>query len=316
MPPLPPIRKATMAQASKTSRSTGRIGWSNGAAYLMLSPWLLGFVALTAIPMIASLYLSLTNYSLLAPPKWIGLKNYQYMFAGDYRFWPSLSVTVFYVVTSVPLATAIALLVALGLNRKFKGIGVLRSIYYLPSLLGGSVAVAIMWRELFDQHGLVNQILGFLGISGPAWLALPQSAPWTLVFLHAWQFGSPMVIFLAALKQVPSDLYEAAEIDGANRLQSFAFITVPMITPIIFFNVVMQMITSFQAFTPAFIISNGTGAPSDATLFYTLYLYIEGFSNFHMGYAAAMAWVLLAIIAVLTAIAFLTSRYWVYNPDA
>jgi multiple sugar transport system permease protein len=281
----------------------------------MLSPWLIGFLGLTAIPMVASLYLSMTDYSLLSPPEWVGLDNYEYMFNGDYRFWPSLNVTVFYVLTSVPIATVVALVVAVGLNRKMRGVGVLRSVYYLPSLLGGSVAVAIMWRELFDKNGLINDLLGFVGIDGPAWLAFPQTAPWTLVFLHAWQFGSPMVIFLAALKQIPTELYEAAELDGASKWQNFVSVTLPLITPIIFFNVVMQMITSFQAFTPAFIISNGTGAPADATLFYTLYLYIEGFSNFRMGYAAAMAWVLLVIIAVLTAIAFATSRYWVYNPD-
>jgi multiple sugar transport system permease protein len=288
---------------------------TNGAAYAMLMPWLVGFFCLTAIPMLASLYLSFTDYSLLSPPEWVGLENYQYMFNGDYRFWPALNVTVFYVFVSVPLATVIALLVALGLNRQLRGIGILRSVYYLPSLLGGSVAVAIMWRELFDQNGLVNNVLGFFGIAGPAWLAVPNSAPWTLVFLHAWQFGSPMVIFLAALKQIPADLYEAAELDGANAVQKFFTLTLPLITPIIFFNVVMQMIVSFQAFTPAFVISNGTGSPLDSTLFYTLYLYIEGFGNFHMGYAAAMAWVLLAIIAALTGFAFLTARFWVFNPD-
>ncbi|HTN62070.1 MAG TPA: sugar ABC transporter permease [Devosia sp.] len=288
---------------------------ANKAAYTMLLPWLIGFFGLTAIPMLASLYLSFTDYSLLAPPQWVGAENYSYMFNGDYRFWPSLRVTAFYVFVSVPLATVVALAVAVGLNTKLRGIGVLRSIYYLPSLLGGSVAVAIMWRELFDQKGLVNTVLAWFGIHGPAWLALPQTAPWTLVFLHAWQFGAPMVIFLAALKQIPADLYEAAELDGARPAQVFFTITLPLITPIIFFNVVMQMVTSFQAFTPAFVISNGTGAPLDSTLFYTLYLYIEGFSNFHMGYAAALAWVLLAIIAVLTGIAFATARFWVFNPD-
>lgn len=288
---------------------------ANGPAYTMLLPWLIGFFGLTAIPMIASLYLSFTDYSLLAPPEWVGVENYEYMFDGDYRFWPSLRVTAFYVFVSVPLATAVALLVAVGLNRQMPGIGVLRSVYYLPSLLGGSVAVAILWRELFDREGLVNIALSWFGIDGPAWLALPHTAPWTLVFLSAWQFGAPMVIFLAALKQIPSDLYEAAELDGASKVQVFFTITLPMITPIVFFNVVMQMITAFQAFTPAFVISNGTGAPLDATLFYTLYLYIEGFSNFRMGYASALAWVLLAIIAVLTAIAFATARFWVYNPD-
>jgi multiple sugar transport system permease protein len=220
------------------------------------------------------------------------------------------------VFVSVPLSITVALIVAMGLNRRIRGIGILRSIYYLPSLLGGSVAIAVMWRQIFGNHGVINSALAMFGIVGPAWLATPQSAPWTLVFLHVWQFGSPMVIFLAALKQIPQDLYDAARIDGAGSWQLFRHVTVPILTPIIFFNMVMQMIVSFQAFTPAFIISNGTGAPSDSTLFYTLYLYVEGFSNFHMGYAAAMAWVLLFIIAILTAIAFGTARFWVFNPDA
>ena len=293
-----------------------RIAEANGPAYLMLIPWFVGFLCLTAVPMAASLYLSFTKYSLLAPPKWLGLDNYTYMFNGDYRYWPSLSVTAFYVFTSVPLSIAVALIVALGLNRKMRGIGALRSVYYLPSLLGGSVAIAVMWRQIFGNHGVVNSALALVGITGPAWLATPQSAPWTLVFLHVWQFGSPMVIFLAALKQIPQDLYDAARIDGAGAWQLFRYVTVPILTPIIFFNMVMQMIVSFQAFTPAFVISNGTGAPTDSTLFYTLYLYVEGFSNFHMGYAAAMAWVLLFIIAILTAIAFGTARFWVFNPDA
>jgi multiple sugar transport system permease protein len=281
----------------------------------MLLPWFAGFFGLTAIPMIASLYLSFTRYSLLAPPKWVGTENYSYMFSGDYRFWPSLSVTAFYVLVSVPLSITAALLVALGLNRKAPGTGILTSAFYLPSLLGGSVAIAVMWRQLFGREGLVNSILAAVGVTGPAWLSTPQSAPWTLVFLHVWQFGSPMVIFLAALKQIPADLYDAASIDGAGRFQRFLYITLPVLTPIIFFNLVMQMIVSFQAFTPAFVISNGTGAPADSTLFYTFYLYVEAFSNFHMGYAAAMAWVLLFIIGVLTAIAFATSRYWVFHPD-
>jgi multiple sugar transport system permease protein len=288
---------------------------ANVAAYTMLIPWLLGFFCLTAIPMLASFYLSFTDFSLLEPPSWIGASNYTDLFTWDYRFASALKVTVFYVVTSVPLSVGFALLVAIGLNREMPGIGVLRSVYYLPSLLGGSVAIAIMWRQLFSTDGLVNAALAFVGVEGPPWLGSPAWATWTLVILHVWQFGSPMVIFLAALKQIPRDLYDAAEMDGAGRLTSFVHVTLPMLTPIIFFNLVMQMIVSFQAFTPAYVVSNGTGAPSDSTLFYTLYLYLEGFGNFHMGYAAAMAWILLLIIAVLTALAFATARFWVFNPD-
>jgi multiple sugar transport system permease protein len=238
------------------------------------------------------------------------------MFADDGRYYQSLRVTFTYVFLSVPLKLAFALGIAMLLNRGLKGLGFYRSVYYLPSLLGGSVAVAIMWRQVFAYDGILNQILLKFGIDGPSWITSTDYALYTLVALAVWQFGSPMVIFLAGLKQIPQDLYDAAAVDGAGAVSKFFRITVPLLTPIIFFNFLMQMIGSYQAFTSAYVVSGGSGGPADSTLFYTLYLYERGFTNFEMGYASAMAWVLLAIIAVSTAVAFLSSKYWVHYADA
>jgi len=287
----------------------------NAIGYLFLGPWLLGFLLLTLGPMLASLYLSFTDFDLFTPPTWLGLDNYARLLTSDRRYLHSLSVTVNFVLLSVPLKLAFALAVAMVLNRALRGIGLYRSIYYLPSLLGGSVAVAIMWRQIFSLDGVVNQVLGLVGMTGPSWISNPDYALYTLVALAVWQFGSPMVIFLAGLKQIPQDLYDAASVDGAGPVSRFVRITIPLLTPIIFFNFIMQMIGSFQAFTAAFIISGGDGGPADSTLFYTLYLYQEGFTNFQMGYASAMAWMLLLIIAAATGIAFYSARFWVHYGD-
>jgi pectin-derived oligosaccharide transport system permease protein len=281
------------------------------AAYLFLAPWLVGLFALTAGPILASLYLSMTDFDLLTAPRWVGWNNYRHL-ADDPHYTSALKVTFIYVVVSVPLVIAFALLVAAALNNRGRGAGAYRAAYYLPSLLGGSVAISIMWREIFGADGLVNKVLG---IGGPSWISTPEYAIYTLVILHVWQFGSPMLIFLAGLKQIPQELYEAAAVDGAGPVRRFARLTLPLLTPLIFFNLVLQMINSFKAFTPAFIISGGQGGPADSTLFYTLYLYQEGFANFRMGYASAMAWALLVIIAVFTGGMFLTARYWVYYAD-
>lgn len=293
-------------------RTRSRRRNENVVAYLFLLPWFIGFFGLTAIPMFASLYLSFTDFDLLTKPNWVGLSNYAQMFTKDDRYFQSLHVTVTYVVFSVPLAVAFALLVALLLNQGLAGIGLYRSVYYLPSLLGGSVAIAILWRQVFGADGLVNQALSLVGVHGPSWISQPDFALDTLIVLHVWQFGASMVIFLAGLKQIPQELYDAASVDGAGKVNKFVNITIPLLTPIIFFNLVMQMIGAFQAFTPAFIISGGSGGPIGATLFYTLYLYQQGFAYFHMGYAAAMAWVLLVIIGVATAVAFWSGKYWVH----
>ena len=287
----------------------------NAAAYFFLSPWIVGFLALTVGPIIASAYLSLTDYDLFNAPIWAGFDNYRRMFTEDARYYTALKVTFTYVFLSVPLKLAFALAVALMLSRGLAGLGMYRAIYYLPSLLGGSVAIAIMWREIFSYDGIINRFLLLFGIDGPSWISSPDYSLYTLVALAVWQFGSPMVIFLAGLKQIPQDLYDAAAVDGAGPWRKFISVTLPMLTPIIFFNFVMQLIGSFQAFTPSFIISKGTGGPADSTLFYTLYLYEQGFTNFQMGYASAMAWVLVGIIATATAVAFLSARYWVHYGD-
>jgi multiple sugar transport system permease protein len=287
----------------------------NRVAYLFLLPWFGGLVFLTAGPLIASLYLSLTNYSLMSSTKWVGFANYATMFAHDPRYIHALTVTLIYVAVSVPAQLAFALLVAVILNRGLRGLTAYRAIYYVPSLLGGSVAVAFVWRVLLGPGGAMSKLLGFMGIHVDGFTSDPRFALYTLVLLAVWQFGSPMVIFLAGLKQVPAELYEAASIDGANRWRQFLRITLPMMTPIIFFNVVLGIIHAFQAFTPAYVVSNGTGGPTDSTLFYTLYLYTEGFTYFKMGYASAMAWTLLLIIAAFTGINFFCSRYWVFYPE-
>ena len=283
---------------------------------VFLSPWLIGFVALTAGPMFASLYLSFTDYDLLSPPEWIGAQNYVELFTDDDRYRTSVVVTLSYVALSVPLVLASALAVAMLLVRQVRGIAVYRAVFYLPSLLGGSVAIAILWRQLFGRGGVVSDVLGFFGVTDvPSLSTHPDFALLTLVTLHVWQFGAPMVIFIVGLKQIPQELYEAAEVDGASRWQRFLRITLPLLSPVIFFNLVLQTISSFKAFTPAFVISGGSGAPADSTLFYTLYLYIQGFGRLQMGYASAMAWILLVAMAALTAVQFLLSRRWVYYVD-
>lgn len=280
---------------------------------LFITPWMLGLVVLTAGPVLAALVLSLTDYNLLSAPNFIGFENYERMFTGDRKFLDSLAVTLLYVVVSVPFTLVVALILSLLLNKGMRLLGLFRAIYYLPSLLGGSVAIAVMWRQVFGADGLVNTVLQAVGIEATTnWIATPDTAPWTLIILHIWQFGSPLVIFLAGLKQVPAEYYEAAALDGAGPVKSFFNVTLPVLSPVIFFNLVMQTINAFQAFTPAYIVSDGKGGPLNSTLFYTLYIYQEGFSNFRMGYATALAWVLLVLIAACTALLFASSRKWVH----
>lgn len=286
----------------------------NWVGYFFLTPWLLGLFALSAIPMGASLYLSFTDYDMFTSPVWAGFDNYTNMMQ-DSKWQSAIKVTISYVFLGVPLQLIFALSVALLLNRSIRGIKVYRAIYYVPSLFGGSVAIALLWRQLFGREGIVNVILSHFGIEGMNWIASPDTALYTLIILKVWQFGAPMVIFLAGLKQVPIELYEASKIDGAGKWKQFLKITLPLITPVVFFNLVMQIIAAFQAFTPAYIVSGGSGGPLDSTLFYTLYLYQKGFSHFQMGYASAMAWFLLIMISILTALVFVTSKKWVYYQE-
>ena len=314
-----------LAERSATARALGphpRFGRrrgvharQSGAAFLFLLPWLAGLTLLTTGPLAGSLYLSFTDFDLLSAPSWVGLQNYVDLFTADPRFFGALEVTFTYVLLGVPLQLGVALAVAVLLNQRMRALGLFRAVYYLPSLLGGSVAVAVIWRQLFGRDGIVNALLWWFGVEPRNWVATPHYALYTLIVLHVWQFGSAMVIFLAGLQQVPAELHEAAEIDGAGSWTRFLRITVPTITPVIFFNLVLGIIGSFQAFTSAYVVSGGNGGPSDSTLFYTLYLFQEGFANFHMGYASAMAWVLLAVIAAFSGLNFLLSRRWVFYGD-
>lgn len=278
--------------------------------YVFISPWLIGLLLLTTWPMLQSLYLSMTDYSLLEAPVWRGFSNYEEIFTGDASFRTAVKVTFTYVLLSVPLKLAFALMVAILLLRAMRGISLYRAIFYLPSLVGGSVAIAAIWGNLFGMNGIVNKALGVFGVQPTDWIHSPDTALYTLVLLAVWQFGSSMVIFLAGLKQIPRDLYESAWVDGASKLRAFFRITLPMLTPIILFNLVMQIIGSFQMFTQAFVVTNG--GPIHSTLVYALYLYQQAFAYFDMGYASALAWVLLAIIAVSTGLIFQSSKKWVH----
>jgi len=307
------VEKPKTAEDRRARRKEA--GRDNKAGYLFLLPWLIGLVLIIGGPMLASLYLSFTDYSLIQAPSWVGLENYARMLS-DPRLHKSLAVTFTYVFVGVPLQLIAALAIAMLLNEGMKGLAFYRSIFYLPSMLGASVAIAVLWRQMFEVDGLVNQVLRLFGIPATtSWIGDPQYALWTIILLHVWTFGSPMVIFLAGLRQIPGMYYEAASVDGASRWNQFRRITLPLLSPIIFFNLVLQIINAFQAFTQAFVVSNGTGGPADSTLFYTLYLYQRGFVQFQMGYAAAMAWLLLLIIGAFTAVNFYLSKHWVFYGD-
>ncbi len=284
--------------------------------YLFLAPWLIGILGVTIVPILASLYLSFTDYKLTRrrAPEWIGFDNYIRMFS-DSNWLDSVGVTLRYVVFSVPLQLLVALGLAMLLDRGLRGLPFYRSVFYLPSLLGGSVAIAILWKQIFGAEGLFNEFLGLFGIEGKGWVSSPDTALWTIILLHVWTFGSPMIIFLAGLRQIPRMYYEAAEVDGASKWRQFRSVTLPLLSPIIFFNLVLQVIGAFQSFTQAYIISGGAGLPANSTLFYGLYLYRQGFGSFQMGYASAMAWMLLLTIAAVTALFFATSRFWVHYED-
>jgi multiple sugar transport system permease protein len=281
------------------------------AGYLFLSPWLVGFVVLTAFPMVASLYLAFTDYDLFHDPNWIGVENFRDLFA-DPRFWTSARVTAIYVLVGTPIKLAAALAVAVLLNMRQRGQGGYRSIFYAPSLIGASVSIAIVWKAMFIDGGIVDRVAQFFGAPAGGWVGDPSKTMPMFILLAVWTFGAPMVIFLAGLKQVPAELYEAAAVDGAGPIRKFARITIPMLSPVLFFNLLLETIGAFQVFGSAFIISGGTGGPADSTLFYTLYLYIKGFAQFDMGYASAMAWVLVVVVGVITAILFKTSNAWVH----
>lgn len=285
----------------------------NNVGYLYIMPWILGFLVFQLYPLLSSLFYSFTDYSITNKPEFVGLSNYITMFTKDNLFYQSLWNTLKYVFMSVPMKIVTALIVAVILNKKLKGINMYRTIYYIPSIFGGSVAISILWRFLFMDSGIVNRVLSFLHIPSVQWLSNPKLALFTLSLLSVWQFGSSMVLFLAALKQVPGELYEAAHIDGAGSIQRFFCITLPMITPVLFFNILMQLVNAFQDFTGAFVITNG--GPLNATYLFALKLYDESFSYYKMGYASALSWVLFVLIIGFTAIFFRFSDAVTYYED-
>lgn len=282
----------------------------NVVGYVFIFPFIFSFCVFTIFPMLMSLYMSFTDYDLLGTPSWIGLDNYVHMFTSDSKFWQAMKVTFFYTFTAVPGRLIFALIVALLLVKVTRFAGMYRTALYIPSIIGGSVAVAVMWRQLFGNDGAINSFLELLGFEPVSWLGNASTAIWTLVVLYGWQFGSSMLIFLAGLKNIPQTYYEAASVDGANAWQQFYKITIPLLTPVILFNVVMQTIQGFMAFTPSYIITEG--GPMNSTLLYVLYMFERAFTFFDMGYASAMAWVMLIIIAILTALIFKSSPYWVH----
>jgi multiple sugar transport system permease protein len=306
---VPATRRGPLGRRRRNERVAG---------YVFLSPWLLGLMGITALPMLLSLYLSFTNYDVLSAwsdVHWVGLTNYRRMFTSDPKYLHAVQVTITYALVAVPLKLAAALGVALLLARTWRGIGLFRGLFYLPSLLGGSVGLALVWYAMFSRDGSFNAFLSIFGIHGKPWAADPNYALGTLILLGVWQFGAPMVIFLAGLKQIPVELYEAASVDGAGKFRSFWNITLPMLSPVLFFNLVLETIHGFQGFTSAFVLSNGTGGPVDSTMLYTLYLYIKGFGEYKMGYASAMAWAFLVAIGLITALLFSTGRFWVHYSD-
>lgn len=280
---------------------------------LFISPWIIGFLAFQLYPLVASLIYSFTDYSLLSKPVFTGLKNYIDIFTVDENFYNSLKVTFIYTLIAVPGKLIFALFIAMLLNSRLRFAGAYTTMYYLPSILGGSVAISILWRFLFMKDGIINMILGKFSIPAVDWLGSPDVALLTVSLLTVWQFGSSMVIFLAGLKNIPYELYEAAIIDGASPIRKFVHITVPMLTPMVLFNLVMQTINAFQEFTGAFVITNG--GPMKATYLMSLLIYDNAFSFFKMGYASALSWILFVVIIAMTLIIFKSSNSWVHYED-
>ncbi len=294
-------------KAAKTSQKKRYIG------LLYISPWIIGFLVFQLYPFVSSFVYSFTDYSITNTPSFLGFKNYISMFKNDDLFYQSLGITIKYVFMSVPMKLAFALLVAMILNIKLKFVNIFRTVYYLPSILGGSVAVAVLWKFLFMKEGVVNKVLSVLHIPSVDWLGSPNVALFTIGLLTVWQFGSSMVLFLAGLKQIPAELYEAGTVDGASKIRMFFTITIPLLTPIIFFNLIMQLVNAFQDFTGPFVITGG--GPLNSTYLYAMKLYDEGFKFYKMGYASALSWVLFLLILAFTALTFKSSQSWTHYED-
>lgn len=302
-----------MQITSYNNKSLNRKRVRDYIGLLYIAPWIIGFLIFQLYPFVASFIYSFTDFTMLNVPSFTGFKNYIDIFTNDYDFLKSMKATLIYVILAVPFKLVFALFIAVILNSRIKFINIFRTVYYIPSILGGSVAVALVWRLMFMKKGMINGILSYLHLPEPDWLGSPSFAMITISLLIVWQFGSSMVIFLAGLKQIPTELYEAGRVDGASRIKMFFKITLPLITPMIFFNLVMQMINAFQDFTSAFIITNG--GPMKATYLYGMKLYMDGFYYFKMGYACALSWILFLVILFMTLVIFRSANSWVYYED-
>ena len=302
-----------MKQKASHRRLSGKERRDNLTGYLFVGPYIIGFLLFTTIPMIYSLYLSFTDYNVLSEPEWVGLDNYIKMFTDDDKFWMSFKVTWKFAIVQIPVKLTVSLLVAMLLAKKTKLTGFYRIAFYIPSLLGGSVAVAMTWKHIWDIKGVVNRLLESIGLPTVNWLHNTNTALYILILLGVWQFGSQMLVFLAAIKEIPASLHEAAIMDGAGPVKRFFKITLPMITPSLFFNLINGIIGSLQAFNSAFLVTSG--GPMKSTLYYALYQYNQAFKLRHMGYASAMAWFLMLVIVALTAIIFKSQSAWVYYRD-
>lgn len=299
-----------MAKKTTVVKNRSKLA-DNISGYVLIAPWLIGFILMWFVPALVSIYYSLTDFNMLNTPTFIGLDNYIRIFTADDTFRKALAVTFTYVLVLVPCRLAFALFVAVLLNKKHKGLPFYRALYYIPSIIGGSIAVSVVWKQIFGNKGVIMSLLSVFGVEQKvSLLGNPSSALFVIIIMGVWQFGSSMLIFLSALKQIPESLYESAAIDGAKPMKTFWSITMPMLTPTIFFNLILQIINGFRVFTETKIITNG--GPMNSTMSYVLYLYQRAFNYFDMGYSCALAWVLVAIIGVATILLFKTQKNWVH----
>jgi oligogalacturonide transport system permease protein len=304
------MKKAKSGQESALPHS--RIKWQQNVGFLFILPWLFGFLAFKTFPLLMSFYISFTEYRIITPPFFIGFENFIQVFT-DPTFFQSVKVSLLYVLMTVPTRMLFALFIAYVLSSKVKGIGIFRSLYYIPSLMGGSVAVAVLWAYMFRSGGLVNLVLGFLHIPPLPWMSHPVLALFVISVLHVWQFGATMVIFLAALKGVPGTLIEAAVVDGATRTRTFWSVIIPYITPVIFFNLLNNLVAAFQEFNSAYVIT--AGGPSHGTYLMSLMIYQNAFRYLKMGYSSALSWIWFTTITLVTICLFISSKKWVNYQD-
>lgn len=308
-------RASTSTELERKPYTTKKRFWTSSKKealtfYLLISPWILGFLFFVVGPMLGSLYLSFTKWDLLSNIKWVGLQNYKFAFSQDPLFWQSLKVTAIYSLFSVPLGLIFSLAIAMLLNQAVYGMRLFRTIFYLPAVVSG-VSVMVLWMYIFNpQIGLLNSFLKYFGIQGPGWIFDPKWALPSLILMSLWQVGGGIIIWLAGLNDIPKFLYEAAELDGANSWKKFRYVTVPMLTPTIFFNLIMGIIGTLQTFGQAYVMTQG--GPLHSTLFFNYYLFVNAFEQFNMGYASALAWILFIIILVLTLLVVKSSTVWVY----